>query len=113
MESSRIFELASYAKKLELPENSLVIKEGEGGETFYVITEGEVEVLKNGNKIKTLFKNNFFGELALIKNQPRNATIRTKSRAVLLEISKQNFLSSIFSDKTASKKLNDFSNERN
>lgn len=55
-----------------------IFREGEGGDSMYFISRGRVEVVsKDGRKVyATLSEGNFFGEIALLLRQPRNASIR-------------------------------------
>ena len=58
--------------------NEVIIKEGDDGNYFYVIDQGTYEIYKNENYVKKIgeYKNSgYFGELALLYNQPRLATI--------------------------------------
>ena len=58
---------------------SLVIRQGDPGDAFYIITEGKAEVEKDGILVAgDLGPGAYFGELALLKRQPRAATIRVK-----------------------------------
>ncbi len=64
--------------------------------TFYMILEGDFEVTKLINNtekrlLKTLTAGDFFGEMALIHNAPRAATVTAKTSVVVLELSKENF----------------------
>jgi signal transduction histidine kinase len=64
--------------------------------TFYMILEGEVAVSKNINQseerlLKTLGPGDFFGEMGLIHNAPRAATVTAKSKLVALELEKEAF----------------------
>ena len=64
--------------------------------TFYMILEGEVEVTKTINNtearlLKILGPGDFFGEMALIHNAPRAATVKTKTDLVALELDKESF----------------------
>ena len=65
-------------------------------DTFYVILEGEAEVTKFINQkevrlLKNLYAGDFFGEMALIHNAPRAATVTAKSHLVALELKKEAF----------------------
>ena len=65
-------------------------------DTFYVILEGEAEVTKVINQtdvrlLKTLRSGDFFGEMALIHNAPRAATVTAKTQLVALELNKESF----------------------
>ena len=64
--------------------------------TFYMLLEGDVEVTKGINKmeirlLKTLMAGDFFGEMALIHNAPRAATVAAKTDVVTLELEKNSF----------------------
>ena len=71
-------------------------KENTVEDTFYIILEGEAEVTKIINRkevrlLKTLRSGDFFGEMALIHNAPRAATVTAKSHLVALELNKEAF----------------------
>ncbi len=73
-----------------------IIKQGEAGDTFYLIREGAVEVIdESGGKedVKaTLSAGAYFGEAALLTNKPRNATIRTTRPSTFYVMNKESFL---------------------
>merc|ERR1719327_1605277 len=69
-----------------------VVVQGEEGNTFYIIYDGECEVLINGEVKRTLKKPNFFGERALLNKEPRSATVRVSSTtATLLALDRESF----------------------
>jgi len=69
-----------------------VIKQGEVGSSFFVIASGEVTVLIDGKTIRTLGKNAYFGERALLFDEPRTATVEVSSNeAELWSIEKSTF----------------------
>ena len=53
----------------------LVIKQGDPGDAFYIILDGSARVNRDGNHVGTLNPGEYFGELALLKRQPRAASI--------------------------------------
>ena len=55
----------------------------------YIIQEGQVWVIMNNKEISTLFEGDIFGEIALITNEPRTATIVAKTDLVTLKINKE------------------------
>ncbi|KAL0272069.1 UNVERIFIED_CONTAM: hypothetical protein PYX00_005182 [Menopon gallinae] len=61
---------------IDIPEDSYVIKEGDIGSCLYVCAKGTVEVYKDGKRVNTLGPGKIFGELALLCNARRNATIK-------------------------------------
>ncbi|MBI3038236.1 cyclic nucleotide-binding domain-containing protein [bacterium] len=98
IEDSDLEKISQVVKEQVFAKNSVLFKEGDIGEMFYIVKEGSVEVLKNEggelkivNTISHTDKNNFFGEMALIEGAPRSKTIRTLSDAKLLVIAKRDF----------------------
>ena len=75
---------------------AVLCRENAVEDRFYMILEGEVEVTKNINNtdtrlLKTLSAGDFFGEMALIHNAPRAATVTAKSPLTTLELDKAAF----------------------
>lgn len=78
------------------PPETVVCKEDAVEYTFYMILEGDFEVTKVINNaetrlLKTLTAGDFFGEMALIHNAPRAATVTSKTNVVVLELNKEGF----------------------
>ncbi|MDP8262242.1 MAG: cyclic nucleotide-binding domain-containing protein [Candidatus Ancaeobacter aquaticus] len=77
-------------------DNYDVIKQGDKGDKFYVVKTGTVDVIYNdsvqGEKVlATLKRGDYFGEIALLKDVPRTATVRSSSPVTLLSLSKSDF----------------------
>ena len=70
-----------------------VIKQGDKGDYFYVIEQGECDVLIDGHNVATLGIGKSFGELALFYNCPRNASIVSKTECYLWRIGRSDFKS--------------------
>jgi CRP-like cAMP-binding protein len=72
-----------------------IIRQGDSWDSFYVILSGRVSVkIRKGSKtlkMEVLEKGDFFGEMALIANKPRNATITSESVSELLVLKKDDF----------------------
>lgn len=75
---------------------TLVIKEGDPGDLFYIIKEGEALVYQKTEqgekKVNHLFKSDFFGERALLSNEPRTATVEAKTKLVCLTLDRKTFV---------------------
>ncbi len=71
--------------------NQTVFYQGDRGDSLYMILRGSVDILVNGKKVKSLGQGNFFGEIALISNIARTATITTREPSVLFSISADSF----------------------
>jgi signal transduction histidine kinase len=88
--------MISSGKVHSYPPNTVLCREGAVENTFYIILEGEVQVTKLINELETRFlkhlkEGDFFGEMALIHNAPRAATVVTTVPSTILEINKDSF----------------------
>jgi CRP/FNR family cyclic AMP-dependent transcriptional regulator len=74
-----IQQVARLFKERRFPKGETIIKEGSGGAAFFVIEAGEATVFIGGKERSTLKPGDFFGEIALIDEGPRMATITAAS----------------------------------
>ena len=74
-----------------LKKDTIVFNEGDDGDKMYIIKNGEVQVIRNNDVITILHTNAFFGEMALVSDEKRNATIKTITDVELLTIKKEDF----------------------
>jgi signal transduction histidine kinase len=91
-----IQELISHSQVHSYPARTVLCREDQIEKIFYMILEGEVEVTKSINRsearlLQTLAPGDFFGEMALIHNAPRAATVTAKTDLVVLELDKESF----------------------
>jgi signal transduction histidine kinase len=89
-------ELISHSQVHSYPTGTVLCREDQIEKIFYMILEGEVEVTKSINQsearlLQTLAPGDFFGEMALIHNAPRAATVTAKTDLVVLELDKESF----------------------
>ncbi len=90
----------------------IIVREGDAGNSLYIIRSGEVEVVAHANgahevHIRNLRRPAFFGEMALMTGEPRNATIRACTDAELLELSREGFLELFQSHPEAAAKMSE------
>lgn len=83
--------------------NEVVVQEGEEGDDFFLVAEGTVEVVDAaGGTLATLSAGAHFGELALLRDVPRTATVRASSDVLLLALDKATFLQAMAADLSVS-----------
>ncbi|XP_059373070.1 cGMP-dependent protein kinase 1-like isoform X2 [Carassius carassius] len=91
LEMSQIQEIVDCMYPVDYDKNSCIIKEGDVGSLVYVMEEGKVEVTKEGLKLCTMGPVKVFGELAILYNCTRTATVRTVTSVKLWAIDRQCF----------------------
>ena len=83
--------IASLADELDLGDGATLIREGERGREFIVIAEGTVHVTRNGKQLRELGAGDFIGEIALVADVPRTATVTATSPVRLLVVTDRAF----------------------
>jgi CRP/FNR family cyclic AMP-dependent transcriptional regulator len=83
--------LASSADELDLREGTVVTREGRPGREFFVLVSGTARVTKDGKAIAELGAGDWFGEIALLTDTPRTATITATSPVDVLVITDRRF----------------------
>merc|ERR1712139_65062 len=78
-------------KSEEFPDGAVICKEGDVGDTFYIIEEGAASASKGGAEVMSYSPGDYFGELALLRNQPRAATVVAKGATNLLKLDSRSF----------------------
>jgi len=83
--------IATIADEIDFKPGKTLIREGAPGREFFVLAEGTAEITRNGEKIDTAGAGDFFGEMALLANRPRNATVTTTSDVDVLVLTSSSF----------------------
>jgi len=83
--------VSRIADEIDLPAGKTLIKEGTPGREFFVLVDGTAEIRRKGRKIDSAGSGDFFGEMALLSDQPRNATVVTTSPVDALVVTARNF----------------------
>ena len=82
----RIAELREYGT------GEVVIRTGDPGDAFYIVLSGEAEIIRDGRLVNIAGRYDYFGEMALVLNQPRAADIVARTELQLLRITRREFL---------------------
>ena len=84
-------QIAQIADEIDLREGKEMTRQGARGREFFVLLEGDAEVKKDGRRINTLGAGDFFGEIALVSDTPRTATVTATSPVRALVITDRSF----------------------
>jgi CRP-like cAMP-binding protein len=84
-------EVALVADEIDVREGKVLTTEGDPGREFFVLVEGAADVRRKGRKVNTMSPGDFFGEIALVSDRPRTATVTVTTPARLLVVTDRAF----------------------
>jgi putative ABC transport system ATP-binding protein len=106
---SEITHVAAQMRKRIYQPSTRIIRQGDEGDEFFLMVEGEVEVSvgeqADGQAIARLGTGEFFGEAALISGEPRNATVTSRSEVTTYVLDKKNFAAALEASETFREQL--------
>lgn len=94
----QLLEFALRAREINVSGGQVLFEDGQAGDEFFVLVEGEVAIDKGEMRLTTLRPGHYFGELALIDRPVRSATARAMSNCRLLVIDRTSFIRLIRQD---------------
>ncbi len=83
--------IASVAQESYFQPAQIIVTQGTPGQAFYLILSGRVEILRDGVSLGAFGAGDFFGEMSLLDNAPRSATIRAIEETSCLMLSSWDF----------------------
>ena len=90
--------LARRSVTVSVPSGQTVVREGDAGDQFFIIESGTVDVTIRGGFVRTLSVGDSFGEIALLRDIPRTATVTAISDLTARTIARDEFLSAVTGD---------------
>ena len=94
---SSLEHLAGRLVPMRLDAGTMIVREGDAGDRFYIVAEGEVEISEAGKPLSELGAGGYFGEIALLRDVPRTATVTAKTPVVLYALDREDFLAAVTS----------------
>jgi MFS family permease len=88
-------QLATRLVPLRVDAGSVIIREGDEGDRFYIVAEGELDVSQDDAALTSLGPGDYFGEIALLRDTSRTATVTARSAAVLYALDREDFLAAV------------------
>jgi MFS family permease len=87
--------LASQLVPVDVTAGTTVIRQGDAGDRFYVVESGQFDVSVDGSPTRELGAGDFFGEIALLRDVPRTATVTARTDGRLQALGRQEFLEAV------------------
>jgi MFS family permease len=88
-------QLAARLTPVHAQAGEQIIRRGDHGDRFYVVGSGEIEVVLDGQEPKREGKGSYFGEIALLRDVPRTATVRAATDVELFALDRDDFLPAV------------------
>lgn len=87
--------LAARLVPLRVEDGSVIVRQGDAGDRFYIVAEGTLDVEQDGTRIGELVAGDYFGEIALLRDTGRTATVTARSNTVLYALDREDFLAAV------------------
>ena len=87
--------VASRLIPTEAASGTEIVKQGDPGDRFYIIEDGEATVSKDERTVASLGRGDFFGEIALLREIPRTATVTARTNTLLYALERGDFLEAV------------------
>ena len=91
MSTTELGRLAAITEEVVYPAGSVIIREGDYGDSMFVIVDGEVQIHRGDTPIYVCRKNDYFGETTLIDGEPRSASATALTDCLVLRLDQADF----------------------
>jgi CRP/FNR family cyclic AMP-dependent transcriptional regulator len=91
LSKTELTQLARVSEDMEIPQGATLTKEGDIGHEFFVIIEGETQVKRKGRSLGNRGAGDFIGEIALLEQVPRTATVTAKTDLRVFVLTSKDF----------------------
>jgi putative ABC transport system ATP-binding protein len=109
MSPSDLTDVAQKMREERFAPGAMIIRQGDAGDKFYVIAEGKAQVTvesQGGTRaVASLAEGSFFGEVALLRDQPRNASVQADGPVLTYTLCKEDFLAAVRAHKSFDEQL--------
>jgi len=109
---ARLESIARQLQRVVVPSGEVVIEEGGESDRFYVIESGGVEVTQAGTLLRQEGPGDFFGEIGLLRDVPRTATITTTDETTMLVLERADFLAALAGNDEGNRAVDDVISRR-
>jgi MFS family permease len=92
---STLEQLAHALEDVRAPAGEEIVRQGETGDRFYLVKDGALDVYVDGELVQSLEPGESFGEIALLRDVPRTATVRARTDVVLYALDRRHFLAAV------------------
>jgi MFS family permease len=99
--------LAARLEPIAVPADTTVVHEGDEGDRVFLVADGRLEVSSNDRPLDVLEAGELFGEMALLRGQPRNATVTALEDATLYGLGKDEFLAAVSGHPSSNREAED------
>ena len=87
--------LAQVLRPVRLAAGEELFRQGDVGDRFYIVAEGEVEIVIDGRVVRETGPGGYFGEISLLRDVPRTATVRAKGDVELFALDRDDFIAAV------------------
>jgi MFS family permease len=92
---STLEQLAHGLEEVTAPAGEEILRQGDRGDRFYLVKDGALDVYVDGELVQSLGSGDSFGEIALLRDVPRTATVRARTEVMLYALDRRHFLAAV------------------